>query len=333
MDTEIAMAGGATGEKGSTGPVRARKKGRQQVSRHWRPTLGRFVETYDRRGEHARPKPPKAGCTGEVAEAESSDGGSSGASSAARKARWLLIAGGVLGVVLIAVTGVVLIDRGPRVIEYDVVPARKPFVVEIDHGPAPRIMAVDVQEFDALVGETVDTVVEAARNHPDRLIVIDLVSPSISFASLSACDQRMVEREWGPRAAEVYESAVARFLEWVVDRVGDPRVSVMGLPVEPGAAGIDAARRTNRCFQRVIERLDHLVTAHIFLRTESWVTEQRMVREAIPEALRRSDGRPIVFRLNLEWRVLVERDDLDRYRRVEWISEAIEPSARVISDQ
>ena len=317
------MAGGATGEKGSTGPVRAGKKDRQQVSRHWRPTLGRFVETYDRRGEHARPKPPKAGCTGEAPAAESSDGGSSGASGAARKARWLLIAGGVLGVVLIAVTGVALIDRGPRVIEYEVLPARKPFLVEIDHGPALRIMAVDVQDFDALVGETVDPVVEAARDHPDRLIVIDLVSPSISFALLSASDQRMVEREWGPRGADVYESAVARFLERVVDRVGDPRVSVMGLPVEPGAAGTDAARRTNRCFERVIERLDHLVTAHIFFRTESWLTEQRMVREAIPEALRRSDGRPIVFRLNLEWRVLVERDDLDRYRRAEWISEAM----------
>ncbi len=68
----------------------------------------------------------------------------------------------------------------------------------------------------------------------------------------------------------------------------------------------------------MIERLDHLVAAHLFFRPESWVTEQRMVEEAIPEAMHHADGRPIVFRLNIEWRVLVDRAEVGRYRRADW---------------
>ena len=37
------------------GRTAGKKKGRQDVKRHWKPSLGRWVETYDRRGEHASP--------------------------------------------------------------------------------------------------------------------------------------------------------------------------------------------------------------------------------------------------------------------------------------
>ena len=37
-----------------------RKKGRQDVRRHLKPSLGRYVDNYDRTGEHARAKLKKA---------------------------------------------------------------------------------------------------------------------------------------------------------------------------------------------------------------------------------------------------------------------------------
>ena len=222
-------------------------------------------------------------------------------------------------VVMLGVIGAYLLDRyGSAVAPLDVLVATKPVVVEIDHGSATRVVTASAAEVDELVRETVASVRAAAAEHPERLIVIEPIAPALSFGSLRAAEQRESRRHAGPDAAHVYETAVARFLERVVEGAANRRVSVMGLPVEPGGGGIEAATRTNHRYGSVIERLDHLVTAHVFFRTESWLTERRMVEEAIPEAVRHCDGRPIVFRFNLEWRVLVDRNKVGQYRRADW---------------
>ncbi len=290
------------------------KKGRQNVKRHWKPSLGRFVELYDRAGEHARRKQkPAAGPRVEA------DAGAR-PNVDPRMARRLVISVCGFVVMLGVIGGFRLARPGHMVVEYDVLVAAKPVVVKINHGSATRVVNATAAELEELVRDAVAMVRSTAAEHPNQLIVIDLVAPVISFDSLRATDQRAIRRAAGAGAdaAHTYETSVARFLHRVVTDAVNPRVSVLGLPVEPGAAGIEAARRTNRRYGDVIKRLDHLVTAHIFFRTESWVTEQQMVEEAIPEALRRAAGRPIVFRLNLEWRVLVDRTKVGRYRRAHW---------------
>lgn len=319
------MGGSAKKKKtgSSRGGPRKKKKGRQQVGRHFKPSLGRFVDTYDRTGEHARPRekaePRAAAGSGPRLEAAPQTPG-----AGPPTVRRLLIGAAALVVALGVIGAFRMGGRSPLVIEYDVLVARKPAIVRIDHGPAQAFASLPVPEHEELVAGAVRSVREAAAAHPDSLIVIDPVSPVISFGSLSASDQRQLSRVHGPQAAEVYESAVARFLDGVLAAAGEARVSVLGLPVEPGAAGIEAARRTNRRYARVIDRLDHLVTAHVFFRTASSVGEQRMVEDAIPEALSRGGGRPIVFRLNLEWRVLVDREAVAAYRRADWNTLAAE---------
>jgi len=295
---------------GMAGRSTKKKKSRQNVKRHWKPSLGRFVEHYDRRGEHARRK--------EMAAARRRTEALSKTTRHPRMGRRLVISACVFAAMLAVIGGFRLARHGSAAVVYDVLPARKPAIVKLDHGPVTRVVTATAAEVDAMVRAAVASVRATGVERPDRLIVIDPVSPAISFGSLARIDQRVLRRHAGPDAAHVYETAVARFLERVVDGLANRRVSVLGLPVEPGAAGIEAARRTNRRYGNVIERLDHLVTAHVFFRTESWVTEQRMVEEAIPEALHHAGTRPIVFRLNLEWRVLIDRAEVARYRRAEW---------------
>ena len=290
-----------------------KKKGRQNVKRHWKPSLGRFVEFYDRSGEHARRKQSRAGGPGVEA---------TGTRPAAkpRMARRLLISACGFALMLGVIGGFRLARPGHVAVEYDVLVAVKPVIVKIDHRSASRLATATGTDIRELVRDAAALVRSAAAEHPQRLIVIEMVTPAISFDSLRAIDQRAMRRVAGAGtdAAHLYETSVAGFLQGIVTAAANPRVSVLGLPVEPGAAGTEAARRTNRRYADVIEQLDHLVTAHTFFRTESWVTEQRMVQEAIPEALHRAAGRPIVFRLNLEWRVLVDRTRVGRYRRAQW---------------
>lgn len=291
----------------------AKKKGkssRQNVKRHWKPTLGRFVEHYDRQGEHARLKQKRA-ARRRLDQQTRTTGGP-------RIGRRLVISACAFAVMLGVIGGLGLARNGAAAVEFDVLVATKPVVVRIDHGSATRVVTATAAEVSGLVRKAVASVRSTAAEHPQKLVVIELIAPRLSFGSLRPADQRELRRRAGPDAAHVYETAVAQFLERVVQGAASRRVSVMGLPVEPGGAGIEAARRTNRRYGRVVEQLDHLVTAHVFFRTESWVTEQRMVQEAIPEAIHRCAGRPIVFRLNLEWRVLVDRSTVGRYRRADW---------------
>lgn len=286
------------------------KAGRQKVKRHWKPTLDRFVERYDRKGEHARLK-ASSDARRRLDQQTSTTGGP-------RLGRRLVIFACAFVVMLGVIGGLGLARHGSAVVEFDVLVATKPVIVKIDHGSATRVVTATAAEVSGLVREAVASVRATAAEHPQKLVVIELIAPTLSFGSLRAADQREQRRHAGPDAAHVYETAVARFLERVVQGAANRRVSVMGLPVEPGGAGVEAARRTNRRYGRILEQLDHLVTAHVFFRTESWVTEQRMVQDAIPEAIHRCDGRPIVFRLNLQWRVLVDRTRVGRYRRADW---------------
>ena len=290
------MPESAKPDAGSTKEKR-RKKGRQEVRRHWKMSLGRHVETYDRTGEHAHARPEKTGRSG-------ADGDTFGAASSARRPRRRILIGAVL-VALAAVVGYRVIISKAYLSDFEILAARKPVVVTIDCGPPRRIALASSRQRDGIVKQAVRAVLKAARADPDHLIVI-VLAPAISFNSLRASDQQRLRNELGSRADHRYESAVAGFRERVVDAVDREHVTVLGLPVEPGEAGSDTARRTNRRYRRVINRLDLLASVHLFFRQDTMLSESRMVREAIPEALRRRGHRPVVFRQNVTWRVVVD---------------------------
>ncbi len=317
------MAGSTKGDKASSGSSTRKKpkKKRQQVKRHFKPSLGKWVETYDRRGEHARKKERKAleqALASEHAEATPPDELVSEAEGAPPLIRRLIIAGILLGGVLVAIGVFRLVDGRPESPTYDILDARRPYVLRIDRTPPTRLATARKPDLDRLVFETVQSVERAVSAQPGRLVVIEFVSPSLSFNSLTEADQIVLESEYGARAADAYESSVADFVYRVLSTVDSPHVSVLGLPVEAGAAGEQAAMQTNRRYRRVLRRMDQLVSAHIFFRKDSTLDEDQMVREAITEALRRREGRPVVFRFNTEWRVLVNQGALDASEPGRW---------------
>ena len=98
-------------------------------------------------------------------------------------------------VVMLGVIGGFRLAR-PRhvVVEYDVLVAAKPVVAKIDHGSATRVVTATATELKELVREAIGLVRSTAAEHPNRLIVIELVAPVISFDSLRATDQHAVQR-------------------------------------------------------------------------------------------------------------------------------------------
>ena len=161
---------------------------------------------------------------------------------------------------------------------------------------------------------TVGEASEAARQHPRRHIVIDLGDTSMSFASLAGREQRTLESEFGARAAALYEAAVAEYVGRVVNEIDTERIGVLGLPVEPGVVGDTAARRANRLYGGTLAKLDPIVSAHLFLLRGTTLTEEQLVQTALLEAIRRAKGRPILFRTNGRWRILIDTTALERDR-------------------
>jgi hypothetical protein len=200
-----------------------------------------------------------------------------------------------------------LIGRNAHSIAYEVLAAREPVIVKIDCGPARSVVLGEAGVQDQCVNDAVRSVRDADRAHPDRLIVIDLQSPPISFTSLLPNDQTELRRALGASAGLRYESMVAGLLERIVDSAGGGRVSVLGLPVERREVGIDASGRTNGTYGSVIDRIDCLVSAHVFYRGDASISEEQLVQQTLIEALRQREGRPVVFRQGTAWRVLVDR--------------------------
>ncbi len=298
---------------GSRRPKDRDGKKKQPVCRHWKPSLGIFVETYLRRGEQAKPKSraTKAACACGAPEDDRSPTvrEACGHRNVLPLALLLLVLGGALTAAVLALARSRTSDSGT--FNYEIRAAREPVLVEVDT-PTPRQMvAASPKERRGLVNWVVREVVAAVHDQPRRLVVIDLGDASISFYSLPATDQQRLKEEFGAKAVQIYESAVAEFLGSVMDEVGNAPVSVLGLPVEPGFVGVEAARGTNRRYRSVIARLDPFVSAHIFLLSGSSLTEERLVQSALLEAIHRGRGRSVLFRTNSKWRVLIDSEALE----------------------
>lgn len=111
-----------------------KKKGRQNVKRHWKPSLGRFVELYDRTGEHARRKEKRE------ADRRVEAGTRTKPAAEPRMVRRLVISACAF-VVMLGVIGGFRLAQPSRVgVEYDVLVAAKPVVVKIDHRSATRVV-------------------------------------------------------------------------------------------------------------------------------------------------------------------------------------------------
>ncbi len=211
---------------------------------------------------------------------------------------------------------------------YNVVRAAKdPVLLEIFVGPMGEALDASPQRRRELAYPVAQAALAAVDAYPGRLVVFRVKGASISFDALPALHRQSLQERLGPDAAEHCERAVAEFLGGVIDVLaaerGDVVFSVLGLPAEPRGGDLQRAQRTNERYRTVIDRLDAFVPTRSFLILGSSLTESETVRMAVPEALRLRGGRPIVFRTNGMWRVLLAAGE----------SEGDEHSDRTARDQ
>ncbi len=216
-----------------------------------------------------------------------------------------------------------LIDRGPEIeqlevladLEYRIDVAEHLVVVHVGVGSAEQVCNTDDRQRLRMAAKASRSILPVARQHPNKVVVIDLHDVPLSFASLPSSDQwSFVQRFGSQDAVRQYESSVAMLLDTMVHRVlrAQPHaaISVLGLPIEPERGGIslEIARQSNERYRTVIDRLDSFVPGRNFIVFGTSLDELRLARTAMREALRLRDGRPVVFQTNVAWRVLMDAD-------------------------
>ena len=198
-----------------------------------------------------------------------------------------------------------------RVLGVTVRATKAPVVVNVDIGPALAFMAATTEDRRGLASRAVSKLVTALDAYPRRVIVVRLQGGSVDFESLPAAVQVSLEDHWGQDAAALYANAMSEWLGDVIDAVHAERskaaVSVVGLPVE-SHADRDTAVRTNERYRALIDGLDQFVSDRSFMLLGRSRAEAVRVQDSLPEAIRLRSGRPVMFRTNGMWRVLVDED-------------------------
>ena len=186
-------------------------------------------------------------------------------------------------------------DRGENLVFRS---AKRPVVVpisfEVIEGE-PRIQADALQ---ILLGEI--------REHPRRLITIEVEGLPISFNNFPRSTRRKLLERGGPEFAASYDEFVARELVKLLDDVRAVQVktalSVKGIPFD-GNGKNDSL--LNKRFALLIDRLSAFVLDRGVV-VSSRTDEEEIFFRSFPNAIELADGRALIFPLNLGWRLAIE---------------------------
>ncbi len=286
------------------------EKRRQKVRRHFKPSLGRFVDQYRRTGENAEDPPRKQRHEGAKAHGDGDRAPRRHATAARRFGLPALVIVGIAAA--IATIPALVGGRGDGPV-CEIRAARAPVLVEVHAGGAVKLLESLLSERKARVETAVLRVLEALDRHPEGLVTITLPDVELCFDALPAPERSNLETAYRD-ADRLWETTLAGFLHDVLAEVAARReapVSVAGLPVEPRSDDPAAARRANARYRVVIDAIDPLVSDHAYLRGATSLTEEQLVRSALPEAMRHRARRPVLFQTNGRWRVLLDAGALD----------------------
>ena len=190
-------------------------------------------------------------------------------------------------------------SAGSSAIEFGLVfkNAKQPIGIDIrlgSDGGAPR-----------LPEDAVDLVTGAVLANPNRLVTIQFEGAPLRFADFPrAAKSRLLERG-GPEIAAKYDNFVSDEVDRLIQEVRQARprapISVRGLPFED--RGGDAALANQR-YQSVIAELSAFVLERgVVLSSRS--DERQVIARVYPNALDLSDGRAIIYPMNLGWRMAI----------------------------
>ncbi len=200
-------------------------------------------------------------------------------------------------------------------LEYRIDVAEHVVVVHIEVGSAEQVCNADDHQRLAIATRASRKILPVVRQHPNKVVVIDLSDVPLGFASLQSSDQWSFLNRFDQDAVRQYESSVARLLDIMVHKVQRAQpsaaLSVLGLPIEPdrGVVSIEIARQSNELYRTVIDRLDSFVPGRSFIVFGTSLDELRLAQRGMPESLRLRDGRPVVFQTNVAWRVLMDAEE------------------------
>ena len=190
----------------------------------------------------------------------------------------------------------------------------RPVVFQVNTGTPEEITTASPDQRRVLAARAASQILPSAETHLRQVVVIHLKGVPLSFGALSTPERRNLESRLGREAARRYESAVASLLDATIDAVEQEHsrvvLSVLGLPVEPEAAGasLQTVQRTNERYRGLMDRLGPFFPARRFVVFASSLDEKTLARMGMREALRLREGRPVVFQTNLVWQALVDRD-------------------------
>ncbi|MCP4904820.1 MAG: hypothetical protein GY910_07555, partial [bacterium] len=153
-------------------------------------------------------------------------------------------------------------------------------------------------------------VLEQLREHPRRLITIEVEGLPIAFNLLPRSTRGKLLERGGADFPAKYDQFVARELVSLLDavRAEKPKspLSIQGLPFDSGGR-IDSS--SNQRFASVISRLSAFVLDRGVV-VSSRSDEQAVFARMFPNAIGMADGRAVIYPLNLGWRLAIEGESL-----------------------
>ncbi|MCH8316356.1 MAG: hypothetical protein IIA64_10320 [Planctomycetes bacterium] len=187
------------------------------------------------------------------------------------------------------------------------------------------------QNLAVLVAETID-------ENPGRLVTIDPGRGKLVFYTLPAQEQAVAFVLNGDDTPALYEQAMAQLLDATFEALTathpNAPVSVLGLPLEARRWLPASTQESNDRYQAVIDRLAAFVSSRSFILFGSRITEQHTVQRGLPEAFRLRDDRPIIFRTNDYWRILLgDSTDINDFYADGWyVVDSNEQDGRSFAD-
>ncbi|MAB72916.1 MAG: hypothetical protein CMJ54_10470 [Planctomycetaceae bacterium] len=155
-----------------------------------------------------------------------------------------------------------------------------------------------------------ELVLEGLRDHPRRLITIEVKGLPISFKALPRSTREKLLERGGPEFPASYDRFVARELVTLLDgiRAARPKspITIQGLPFDGDGRNDSLA---NERFASVIDRLSAFVLERGVV-VSSRTDEQEIVSRLFPNAIDLADGRALIYPLNLGWRLAIEGESL-----------------------
>jgi hypothetical protein len=180
-----------------------------------------------------------------------------------------------------------------------------PVYHDVQTPPLSQWLAPDAPQRAAIEAGLTQQLVQAAQANRGRVIALRCTGLKLRYEQLSASDQQYVVQLTGNEslAERAYETGVSALLADVMTSVHQQapsaRVTLVGIPLEPGQVGADAVL-TNVNYTPLIASIKAIVP------TGSLVISGRrdpgaLLRKHMPESYRYANGRTILVQANGAW--------------------------------